>query len=87
MDYEPFKVNYTAGQPYVGATLSMYPPAGESHMGNFIAWDARTGKIVWSNKEQFSVWSGALQPPAASYSMERSKATLRLRIAWRAALL
>jgi lanthanide-dependent methanol dehydrogenase len=60
MDYEPFKVNYTAGQPYVGATLSMYPPPGENHMGNFIAWDARTGKIVWSNKEQFSVWSGAL---------------------------
>lgn len=60
MDYEPFKVNYTAGQPYVGATLSMYPPPGETHMGNFIAWDNKTGKIVWSNKEQFSVWSGAL---------------------------
>ncbi len=60
MDYEPFKVNYTAGQPYVGATLSMYPPPGETNMGNFIAWDGKTGKIVWSNKEQFSVWSGAL---------------------------
>jgi len=60
MDYEPFKVSYTAGQPYVGATLSMYPPAGESNMGNFIAWDGKTGKIVWSDPEQFSVWSGAL---------------------------
>jgi PQQ-dependent dehydrogenase (methanol/ethanol family) len=60
MDYEPFKVSYTAGQPYVGATLSMYPPAGDSHMGNFIAWDNKTGKIVWSNPEPFSVWSGAL---------------------------
>jgi PQQ-dependent dehydrogenase (methanol/ethanol family) len=60
MDYEPFRVSYTAGQPYVGATLSMYPPPGEKHMGNFIAWDARTGKIVWSNEELFSVWSGAL---------------------------
>lgn len=60
MDYEPFKVSYTAGQPYVGATLSMYPPKGSSHMGNFIAWDATNGKIVWSNKERFSVWSGAL---------------------------
>ena len=60
MDYEPFKVSYTAGQPYVGATLSMYPPPGESHMGNFIAWDGKTGKIAWSNKEPFSVWSGAL---------------------------
>jgi PQQ-dependent dehydrogenase (methanol/ethanol family) len=60
MDYEPFKVEYTAGQPYVGATLSMYPPKGESNMGNLIAWDASKGKIVWSNKEQFSVWSGVL---------------------------
>jgi PQQ-dependent dehydrogenase (methanol/ethanol family) len=60
MDYEPFKVSYTAGQPYVGATLSMYPPQGETNMGNFIAWDAGTGKIKWSVKEQFSVWSGAL---------------------------
>jgi len=61
MDYEPFKVDYTAGQPYVGATLSMYP-AMDSHggMGNFIAWDAGTGKIVWSIPEKFSVWSGAL---------------------------
>jgi glucose dehydrogenase len=59
MDYEPFRVSYTAGQPYVGATLSMYPPPGDK-MGNFIAWDARTGKIVWSDPEQFSVWSGAL---------------------------
>ncbi|AFI83706.1 PQQ-dependent dehydrogenase, methanol/ethanol family [Methylophaga nitratireducenticrescens] len=60
MDYEPFEVEYVAGQPYVGATLSMYPPEGDTHMGNFIAWDAREGKIVWSNPERFSVWSGAL---------------------------
>src|SRR5215470_482508 len=60
MDYEPFKVSYTAGQPYVGATLSMFPPAGENNLGNFIAWDAGAGKIVWSNPEPFSVWSGAL---------------------------
>jgi PQQ-dependent dehydrogenase (methanol/ethanol family) len=60
MDYEPFKVSYTPGQPYVGATLSMYPAPGGSNMGNFIAWDATKGKIVWSDPEQFSVWSGAL---------------------------
>ena len=61
MDYEPFKVSYTPGQPYVGATLAMFPaPNSHGGMGNFIAWDARTGKIAWSNKEQFSVWSGAL---------------------------
>jgi PQQ-dependent dehydrogenase (methanol/ethanol family) len=60
MDYEPFRVSYTAGQPYVGATLSMYPAPGGNHMGNFIAWDASKGAIVWSNPELFSVWSGAL---------------------------
>jgi alcohol dehydrogenase (cytochrome c) len=60
MDYEPFRVSYTAGQPYVGATLSMYPPKGDTHMGNFTAWDAKKGKIVWQNKEPFSVWSGAV---------------------------
>ena len=60
MDYEPFAVSYTAGQPYVGATLSMYPAPGGTNLGNFIAWDASTGKIVWSNPEPFSVWSGAL---------------------------
>ncbi len=61
MDYEPFKVSYTPGQPYVGATLSMFPaPNSHGGMGNFIAWDARTGKIAWSRDEQFSVWSGAL---------------------------
>jgi PQQ-dependent dehydrogenase (methanol/ethanol family) len=61
MDYEPYRVSYTAGQPYIGATLSMYP-APDSHggMGNFIAWDAAKGEIVWSKPEQFSVWSGAL---------------------------
>jgi len=65
MDYEPFRVSYTAGQPYVGATLEMFP-AGRvlgdktDNTGNFIAWDARTGKIVWSDKEQFSVWSGTV---------------------------
>ena len=60
MDYEPFKVSYTAGQPYVGATLSMYPAPGGTNLGNFIAWDASEGKIKWSNPEPFSVWSGAL---------------------------
>ncbi|HYN77103.1 MAG TPA: methanol/ethanol family PQQ-dependent dehydrogenase, partial [Lamprocystis sp. (in: g-proteobacteria)] len=60
MDYEPFKVSYTAGQPYVGATLTMYPAPGGTTLGNFIAWDADKGKIVWSDPEQFSVWGGAL---------------------------
>ena len=61
MDYRPFKVSYTPGQPYVGATVAMHPgPNQHGSMGNFIAWDATRGKIVWSDPEPFSVWSGAL---------------------------
>jgi len=65
MDYEPFEVEYTAGQPYVGATLSMFPGGrvtgdGTENLGNFIAWDAAKGEIKWSIPEPFSVWSGAL---------------------------
>ncbi len=65
MDYEPFEVSYAAGQPYIGATLSMFPAGkvtgdGTNNLGNFIAWDAGEGKIKWSKSEQFSVWSGAL---------------------------
>ena len=61
MDYEPFKVEYTAGQPYIGATLSMFPaPNSHGGLGNFIAWDADKGKIVQTKAEKFSVWSGSL---------------------------
>jgi len=69
MNYEPFAVDYKAGQPYVGATLTMMPagadvitgqPDGTTNLGQFTAWDAKTGKIAWSNKEQFSVWSGSV---------------------------
>lgn len=70
MDYEPTNVDYAAGQPYVGATLSMYPGPGNitnpvselegPRMGTFIAWDATKGEAKWSIPERFSVWSGAL---------------------------
>jgi alcohol dehydrogenase (cytochrome c) len=60
MNYEPFHVQYTAGQPYVGATVTMFGVKGDDNLGAFIAWDAAAGKIVWSLPERFSVWSGAL---------------------------
>jgi lanthanide-dependent methanol dehydrogenase len=61
MTYEPYAIEYTAGQPYVGATLTMYPaPNSHGGMGNFIAWDPAAGKVVWSKPERFSVWSGPL---------------------------
>ncbi|MCB5185353.1 methanol/ethanol family PQQ-dependent dehydrogenase [Methylobacillus gramineus] len=59
MDYEPVEVKYVAGQPWVGATLSMFP-GPDGIMGGFMAWDGLKGKQVWYNKEKFSVWSGAL---------------------------
>ncbi|MGB8274649.1 MAG: methanol/ethanol family PQQ-dependent dehydrogenase [Alphaproteobacteria bacterium] len=65
MDYEPTRVEYVPGNAYVGATLSMFPAGkvtgdGTTNMGNFIAWDAGKGKIVWSDPERFSAWAGAL---------------------------
>jgi PQQ-dependent dehydrogenase (methanol/ethanol family) len=60
MDYQPYRIAYQAGQPYVGATLTMYPAPGGDILGNFIAWDPIKGKIVWSKPEAFMVWSGAL---------------------------
>lgn len=73
MDYEPVSGGeYVAGQPYVNAVLNMFPagrvsPGKEfnnnddnTNLGNFIAWDADQGKIVWSIHERFSAWSGAL---------------------------
>src|SRR2546429_6663149 len=58
MDYEPFKVSYTAGQPYVGAELLVYSPSGEQHMGKLHAGDNHASPVVCSYHEQFHVLSG-----------------------------
>ncbi len=59
MTYEPVESKYVAGQPWVGATLTMF--AGpDGVMGAFGAYDPMTNKKVWYNKEKFSAWSGAL---------------------------
>jgi PQQ-dependent dehydrogenase (methanol/ethanol family) len=60
MDYEPFEVQYEKGQPYANAITTLYASPGGLHLGQFVAWDAREGKIVWSNPELFSVWGGAV---------------------------
>ncbi|MGX8883299.1 methanol/ethanol family PQQ-dependent dehydrogenase [Methylovorus sp. SPW-M1] len=59
MTYEPVESKYVAGQPWVGATLTMFP-GPDGVMGAFAAYDPMTGKNVWYNKEKFSVWGGAL---------------------------
>jgi lanthanide-dependent methanol dehydrogenase len=63
MDYEPIDIAYVAGQPYVGAIVSMYPAQKdqkEKHLGRFIAWDATKGRTAWEIPEDWAVWSGAL---------------------------
>ena len=61
MDFEPFPVNYKAGQPYVGATLASYPaPASHGGMGNVIGWDPKKETITWREPQQFAAYSGVL---------------------------
>ncbi|GJG86946.1 methanol dehydrogenase [Gemmatimonadetes bacterium T265] len=61
MNYAGTEVSYIAGTPYLGADVQMYAgPGGNGERGGFIAWDATTGKRVWSRTEHFPVWSGAL---------------------------
>lgn len=59
MNYEGVLVNYTAGAPYVGANLLMFPGRG-GHLGEFMAWDGATGKKKWGIKESQPAWAGAL---------------------------
>ncbi len=65
MDFEPFHIDYTAGQPYVGASISMHAvPGDEGQLGALIAWDAVAGRRVWAHPEASPVWSGALSTAA-----------------------
>ena len=59
MDWQSSEANYIAGTPYVGAEVRMFPGPG-GHMGEFSAWDIREGKELWTIKERFPLWSGAL---------------------------
>jgi PQQ-dependent dehydrogenase (methanol/ethanol family) len=59
MDYEGVEVKYSAGQPYVGAIVRMFPGPG-GHRGRFIGWDATKGKVVWEIKENLAAYGGAL---------------------------
>lgn len=60
MDLEPFDVKFTPGQPYVGATLSLYPQEGRAETGRFLIYDAAKGKVERSVDEPFTIWSGVL---------------------------
>ena len=59
MDYEGVEVKYTAGQPYVGAIVRMFPGPG-GNRGRFIAWDPMSGTMKWEIKEPLAAYGGAL---------------------------
>ena len=59
MDMEGVEANYIAGTPYVGASVKMYAGPG-GNRGEFTAWDPVQRRKVWSIKESFPAWSGAL---------------------------
>jgi PQQ-dependent dehydrogenase (methanol/ethanol family) len=59
MDYEGVEVKYSAGQPYVGAIVRMFPGPG-GNRGRFIAWDPMTGTVKWEIKENLAAYGGAM---------------------------
>ena len=59
MDFEARDVAYIAGTPYIGGNAPETAGPG-GYRGEFIAWDATTGRKVWGIKEPFPVWGGAL---------------------------
>jgi lanthanide-dependent methanol dehydrogenase len=58
-DAESVETGYIAGTPYVGMNVKMYAGPG-GNRGAFTAWDPVAGQQVWSIKESFPVWSGAV---------------------------
>lgn len=59
MDYKGRAVAYFPGTPYIGADAPEKAGPGD-YKGEFIAWDAGTGRKIWGIKEPFPVWGGAL---------------------------
>lgn len=59
MEFQGLQANYIAGTPFVGANVRMYAGPG-GNRGEFSAWDPVNAKAVWSVKEDFPAWSGAV---------------------------
>ena len=59
MDFETREVAYIPGTPFIGANAPEKGGPG-GYRGEFMAWDATTGKKVWGIKEPYPVWGGAL---------------------------
>jgi lanthanide-dependent methanol dehydrogenase len=59
MDFTARAVTYIAGTPFIGGNAPEKGGPG-GYRGEFIAWDATTGKKIWGIKEPYPVWGGAL---------------------------
>jgi lanthanide-dependent methanol dehydrogenase len=59
MDWQAWNISYMRGTPFIGANYPYHAGPG-GHLGEFIAWDAATGRKVWEDNEPFPSWSGAL---------------------------
>ncbi|HEX5488597.1 MAG TPA: methanol/ethanol family PQQ-dependent dehydrogenase [Rhodanobacteraceae bacterium] len=58
-DEEVSEVSYIEGTPFIGAKVAMKAAPG-GWRGAFTAYDPVHAKVVWSDHENFPVWSGAL---------------------------
>jgi lanthanide-dependent methanol dehydrogenase len=58
-DASTYEVSYIAGTPYVGADVKMRAGPG-GYRGELAAWDPVARRKVWTVRERFPVWSGAL---------------------------
>jgi lanthanide-dependent methanol dehydrogenase len=59
MDFTARPVSYIAGTPYIGGNAPEVAGPG-GYRGEFMAWDATTGRKVWGIREPYPVWGGAL---------------------------
>jgi lanthanide-dependent methanol dehydrogenase len=59
MTFEPVESKYIAGQPWVGATSTLFSDSSGSS-GELAAYNPFNSKIVWGIKEKFSATSGVL---------------------------
>jgi PQQ-dependent dehydrogenase (methanol/ethanol family) len=58
-DMEGMEANFIAGTPYMGTSTKMFSGPG-GHLGEFLAWDPVRNRKVWSIRERFPLWGGAL---------------------------
>jgi len=63
MDFESHDVAYIPGTPFIGALAPEKGGPG-GYRGEFMAWDATTGKALWYSQ------IGALQSPPETFMLD-----------------